>query len=78
MCSDDDGTRCDSEQSFDGTITFTLYADTDDCTEEIDIAFTCNWDADGQEDRTGDASGGPGVGTFGVGNIGNFVECKAS
>ena len=77
QCSDDDGTRCDSEQSFDGTITFTLYADTDDCTEEIDVAFTCNWDADGDEDRTGDAAGVDDK-LFGARNIGNFVQCTAS
>ncbi len=76
-CSDDDGTRCDSEQEFEGTITFTLYPDTNDCTEEIDVAFTCTWDADGDEDRTGDASGAT-AGTFGMTNIGNFVKCEAS
>lgn len=76
-CSDDDGTGCDSTVEFDASVTFTLYPDTDDCTETIDFSFTCTWDADGDEDRTGDAQGAT-AGTIGASNLGNFVSCKAS
>ena len=76
-CSDDDGTGCDSTVEFDASVTFTLYPDTDDCTETIDFSFTCTWDADGDEDRTGDATGAT-AGTIGASNLSNFVSCKAS
>ena len=76
-CSDDDGTGCDATVEFDASVSFTLYPDTDDCTETIDFSFTCTWDADGDEDRTGDASGATAA-TIGALNLGNFVSCKAS
>ena len=64
---------CDATASFEETITFTLYQDTNDCTQSIDIDFTCTWDADGDDDRYGD---GPGVASaFGTGNVRNFVTC---
>ena len=78
-CSNDDGTGCDATVDFDGSLTFTLYADTDDCTETIDFSFTCTWDADGDEDRTGDMNGGDGnAGRIGNENLLSFVSCKAS
>ena len=76
-CSDDDGTGCDATVEFDASVTFTMHPDTDDCTETIDFSFTCTWDADGDEDRTGDAAGAT-AGTIGASNLSNFVECKAS
>ena len=75
-CSDDDGAGCDATVEFDGSVTFTLYPDTDDCTETIDFSFTCTWDADGDEDRTGD--GAAAAGLIGNENLLNFLECKAS
>ena len=76
-CSDDDGAGCDATVEFDASVTFTMYPDTDDCTETIDFSFTCTWDADGDEDRTGDAQGAT-ARTIGASNLSNFVSCKAS
>ena len=76
-CSNDDGPGCDATVEFDGSVTFTMYADTDDCTETIDFSFTCTWDADGDEDRTGDGDSSA-TGRIGNENLLNFVECKAS
>ena len=73
-CSDADGTGCDSTQTFDESFTLSLYQDSSECTQTIDVSFTCTWDADGDEDRTGDASGTPG--TFGTANVGRFVTCE--
>ena len=78
-CSDDDGTGCDATVEFDGSVTFTMYPDTDDCTEEIDFSFTCTWDADGDEDRTADGTAASDDGTLiGNENLVNFLKCKAS
>ena len=78
-CSDDDGTGCDATVEFEGSVTFTMYPDTDDCTEEIDFSFTCTWDADGDEDRTADGTAANDVGTLiGNENLVNFLKCEAS
>ena len=76
-CSDDDGTGCDATVEFDGSVTFTMYPDTDDCTEEIDFSFTCTWDADGDKDRTG-APAANAAGRIGNENLVNFLKCQAS
>ena len=72
-CSDADGTGCDATVTFDESFTLSLYQDSSECTQTIDVSFTCTWDADGDEDRTGDASGT--AGTFGTANVGRFVTC---
>ena len=72
-CSDADGAGCNATVTFDESFTLTHYQDTSDCTETIEVSFTCTWDADGDEDRTGDAGGA--AGAFGTANIGNFVTC---
>ena len=67
---------CDAEAEFDESFTLTLHQDTSNCTQTIEVSFTCTWDADGQEDRTGD--GQAPAKAFGAENIGNFVTCKMS
>ena len=76
---DEDGGNgaCDAEVEFEESFTLTLYQDTNECMETIDVSFTCTWDADGDDDRTGDAAGGT-ASTFGTANIGRFVTCKMS
>ena len=73
---DDEGGNgaCDAEVTWDRSVTFTLYQDTSECTETIDVSFTCTWDADGDDDRTGAPSSATN-GTFGTANVGNFVTC---
>ncbi len=73
-CTDADGAGCDATATFDESFTLTQYQDTNGCTQTIEVSFTCTWDADGDEDRTGDASGGTAK-AFGTANIGNFVTC---
>ena len=75
-CSNADGAGCDATVEFDGSVTFTMYPETDDCTEEIDFSFTCTWDADGDEDRTGDGPAAEGL--IGNENLVNFLKCEAS
>ena len=72
-CSDSDGDGCDATVTFDESFTLSLYQDSSYCAQTIDVSFTCTWDADGDEDRTGD--GGGATGAFGTANIGNFVTC---
>ena len=73
---DDEGGNgaCDAEVTFDESFTLSLYQDSNECTQTIDVSFTCTWDADGDDDRTGDASGGT-ASSFGTANVGNFVTC---
>ena len=66
---------CDAETEFEESFTLTLYQDTNDCTQTIEVNFTCTWDADGDDDRTGD--GTPPARAFGAENIGRFVTCTA-
>ena len=70
----DPTSACDSTQTFDESFTLSLYQDSSECTQMIDVSFTCEWNADGEGDRTGDASGGT-AGTFGTANVGRFVTC---
>lgn len=67
---------CDAEVEFEESFTLTLYQDTNECMETIEVSFTCTWDADGDDDRTGDMSGT--AGTFGTKNIGRFLTCNMS
>ena len=71
--SGDPTSACDSTQTFDESFTLSLYQDSSECTQTIDVSFTCEWNADGEGDRTGDASGT--VSTFGTANVGRFVSC---
>ena len=64
---------CDAEAEFDESFTLTLHQDTSNCTQTIDVSFTCTWDADGEEDRAGD--GAAPAKAFGAEVIGNFVRC---
>ena len=75
---DEDGGNgaCDAEVEFDESFTLTLYQDTNECMQTIDVSFTCTWDADGDDNRTADEGGN--ATAFGTQNIGRFVSCKMS
>ena len=75
-CTDDDGgAGCDAEMDFDLSATFTRIPDTDFCTQEIELALTCTWDADGDGRRGGDTAFPRTAEALNNGNS-NFIECR--